>query len=519
MQKSKIFKCSGSLSIFLSLIILPVFLLVSITCESARIISQKAMLSSALHVSSYSMMGNYAQELYEDYGLYGIYSSKEELVSECNEYIKKNLLLYSDYGAHFSSFYRPESAALSVENLHFLTENDGRTFAEQIVNFSKDTIIKDSLSFTISKFQSDTAKINSRGYTTDFQLTEDDNYIEKILENINNSYDTSTIDNTLPSCENSLPDSYRLSEKIKDFITDSLLSLVLREPSSVSNLSINRSNLPSLTVSLSDKAIEEMNIPYINTYTDPDSLVNDNIDKTFFIRYLDYKFSCYSDFEKMEDIPDSIYDNQKLLYELEYIIGGKDNDKANLLQTFTDLITFRAGLNMLYIITDTEKIATAKKIAISSVSHIPIPGITTATTYMILSLWSFAEGIIDCRDLCDGKKVPIYKTYDTWSLSMDNIISLSYNTNSKNTGDTGLSYKDYILIMLMLQNNTSTYMHTMDLIQMNICHRYNNNFALAGCITGFTSRLNTSCTHVFNFIKLFKLNRYYSLSNNFTISY
>lgn len=47
-------------------------------------------------------------------------------------------------------------------------------------------------------------------------------------------------------------------------------------------------------------------------------------------------------------------------YQLEYLLHGKDNDRSNLENTVSELFLIRQGINLIQILSDTEKREAAK---------------------------------------------------------------------------------------------------------------------------------------------------------------
>ncbi|MEN2776895.1 DUF5702 domain-containing protein [Acetivibrio clariflavus] len=108
--------------------------------------------------------------------------------------------------------------------------------------------------------------------------------------------------------------------------------------------------------------------------------------------------------------------------EIEYIIGGKDNEKANIRNVMTKILIIRIALNSLHIFLDPAKmkdiVATAKKLA--AVVSPPIAVfLIPLVTFLIVISWAAAESVIDLKLLMRGESVPIFKTRKDWILSAE----------------------------------------------------------------------------------------------------
>ncbi len=512
-------KLKGSLSVFISTILVPLILVFSMVCESARLGNQKAMYASALYLSSYSVLAAYCQELYEDYGLFALLEDKEAVAEDCSKYLSKNLLQDSGTTRFYKSFYRPDSFSSTVEDILYLTDGDGKYFAKSAINYSKDTLISDVSGFVISEFHKNSSVIGSSQKLPvnidGLDLSSmDEETVADMTENAENSSSNcmDIIKNTITSENLSSVSFNEIMELIPVLMSTSLLSIVAPNATELSKLAIKLAYLPSETRELSEEAEAQHSSFDKLEPTKNTNLISDGLDKTFFIRYLSEEFTCYSDFSEDNSL------DAPLLYQLEYILNGADTDLSNLLFTAIALVVTRAQLNFAYIMTDSDKVSVAKSAAEAAFAEFGIPGLVELATLVILVVWSLAEGIVDCRDLMHYKKVPLIKTKASWTLSLENIGKIM-TTTSKNKGDTGLSYKDYVLSLLMLQNSTDTYFQTMDVIQVCIEHSYDTYFRMNDCIYGFTATLTTESHHIFNFLlRHYSVNKY-TLKNTKSITY
>lgn len=503
------------ISVFLSAIMLPILLILSLICESARVAYEKSVISSSMYISAYSALASYCKELYDDFGIFSIYDTEAGLNNTCNTYLKSNLLMDNAPLIGFHTFSKPKSLSTSIKDVIHLTDQDGRIFAQSIIEYTKDSIPSDVIDLFARTYTPLTGDASGRAYVPDINSTLTEQQ-DNGMEHIPSVQSAKEIIDSIPAdSDNTSEDTYvKLSDKIGNIITNQLLSFVIDNPSNISTLTIDPMTVPSNTIALSDKAKEEKELRFISIDTPADKLIDDGLDKLCFVKYIDEHFLCYTDYLDSKHSADK----EPLCYQLEYIIGHSDSDKTNLLQTLTDLVTFRSGINFIYILTDYEKVSAAKNAASLMAAAIPIPGIEFIITYGILSIWSTAEAIVDCRDLCYGLKVPLLKTSASWNLSLANAMNLSKNSPSKNDGREGLTYKEYLLIMLMLYNNTSLFINTMDLIQLYITKNYLPEFRLESCISSFTLNATIQNAPVFLSPKGF-LTSSYTYNNSLRAAY
>ena len=187
---------------------------------------------------------------------------------------------------------------------------------------------------------------------------------------------------------------------------------------------------------------------------------------------------------------DSSSDSKSVLkYQVEYLLGGKDNDKDNLQKVATTLLFWREASNYIYILTDSEKVEFANGIALVVSVLARCPQLQEPVKQSILFAWSFAESISDLHILFDGGRVPIVKSKDTWKLSYESMFSLG-NSISGSDGSKGLTYEDYLRMMLFVEGGKKKSFRLMDIMEMDIRKTKGNiNFKMDYCLDEFCAKI------------------------------
>ena len=176
-------------------------------------------------------------------------------------------------------------------------------------------------------------------------------------------------------------------------------------------------------------------------------------DKTLFTQYICNYMSSYTD-----PIP-----NHALQYEMEYLVGGRDNDADNLRVTVDRLLLIRDGLNMASIMSMPDKQAEAEALAIAMAGASVNPAIIEAVKYGILAAWAYVESVLDIRALLDGDKISLIKSEATWTSTIDNFPTLlSGWSKAKSCDAGGLDYKQYITSLLLFESGKTMAMRAMD---------------------------------------------------------
>lgn len=204
----------------------------------------------------------------------------------------------------------------------------------------------------------------------------------------------------------------------------------------------------------------------------------------------------------------SVIDEQKagvLSYELEYLLEGKERDEENLEAVVKKLILLRTGANYTYLLLDGEKQMEAGALALTISSMLALPPLTEAVKQAILAAWAFGESIMDMRSLLAAKRVPLVKTRDSWQLQLDDLLTLGTETDVQEGEDfeEGQNYKEYLRMLLFLENQEVCVGRSMDLIEGNLREVHGLGFfRMDHCISKMEiqhrSKITSGITYEFN---------------------
>ena len=213
---------------------------------------------------------------------------------------------------------------------------------------------------------------------------------------------------------------------------------------------------------ISDKTIDKSKLSS-DTYKDTEyKWKNYGRDKELLRKILvgQYIFDKFNDYISGEK-------NDQLNYGIEYILFGNGCDRDNLKECINKIILLREGFNFLFLLKDSTKRNEAYELALTIVGYTGMPAIVRLTQFLIMAAWSYAESVVDAKNLLDGEKVSLIKKADEWNLSLSNIKSLK-SDNNKNKVESGLTYEDYLRYLLISQD------------------KYNVNFEMKQCIVQAT---------------------------------
>ena len=382
-----------------------------------------------------SVYAEYQKELFEQYGILGI-----EATYESGEWKESHIL-------NRLSYYGMENMETQVESIRLLTDQGGKSFFEQAVNYQKEKLALKNVDKFLGTYDS-----------WQEQMKLDDQYEEKL-------------DGFLDEEANELPQENNPFTIISDIKRNSLINMVMPKDYKISENQINLSEQVSHRRLRTGEGIEEG-----KTMT--------NGDAVFFNFYLVDNFKSAIQNEEKEG----------LKYELEYLVAGKKSDKENLEAVLKNICHIRFLSNYVCISTDEVKKAEANVMAGALCSMIPVPGIIEVATQAILLAWAYGESIVDLRVLMEGNKVDLIKTKDKWQLSLEGLMELRKKPldAQSNEGESGITYEQYLQLMLLLEKKEMLSMRALDLIELQIAKNMEQTYFRAdNCIVGST--IHTKC--------------------------
>ena len=157
--------------------------------------------------------------------------------------------------------------------------------------------------------------------------------------------------------------------------------------------------------------------------------------------------------------------HEGMAYELEYILCGKESDKANLEAVVERLVGMREVENYSAILLDEKKKAQALAMATSLAGASGNPAVIKAVELGVIAAWALMESILDVRLLLTGGKVPFIKTATEWTSDLYQLTNyLDVNVTAKEC-EGGLGYDHYMMALLFLLPHKQLGLRPMDLME------------------------------------------------------
>ena len=136
----------GQITIFFTLLICVLMLVVSAVIESTRIISSKTNSKQISDVSLDACFSKYAKELYDKYGVFGLWKDTEEVLSEYNFIVNEDLEDTKD-------FFGIDLLSSEIKEVQYLTENNGENFAIQVDKLMQYKVTQDIINAILLKIK------------------------------------------------------------------------------------------------------------------------------------------------------------------------------------------------------------------------------------------------------------------------------------------------------------------------------------------------------------------------------
>ncbi len=201
--------------------------------------------------------------------------------------------------------------------------------------------------------------------------------------------------------------------------------------------------------------------------------------------YIMEHFDCYNEAEAEDSL-------KALNYELEYIVMGRNTDYNNLKGIIMKIMLIRTVMNVITLMGDSKSCGEARALAISFVGFTGLPALVSIIKTIILSIWAFAESLIDIAAILQGKSVPLLKNGSSIQLELQELflINHSYIKNKvaamkENTAFIELNYRDYLRLFLFVKKQEEKSFRSMDLIQENLQNKYEDTFYIKNCLFGY----------------------------------
>ena len=468
----------GSITVFLALILSLLLSLVCTSIESVRMASARTQILNSMDIGLYSVFGQYDKKLLEEYDLFALDGSmgggQLNLAKVCD-----------NLEAYMKPMLKQNSQKLNLEQSGLtgyclLTDDNGEVFYQQIVQYMQETLGSQGVQILLNRMSDREKKTEEANLKA--SQAESGGSIDRYDSEMNQASQRSqqaaeeTSGNQTDQGSGRPEDQFGSGDAqpepvqkpvdnpitiIKRIMKMGVLELILPSGRSLSTREINKNML------VSGRTLQQgMAMPYVMTAE------NSYTSGVLYQQYLMNHLSNYIS-------PSS----EGLAYQVEYIFAGKDNDMDNLKSVASRLLFIREGVNFACLMADNVKRSEAQALAAAIAAGFLVPPAAVVIETALLLCWAFAESVLDVRELFAGGKIPLVKTSSDWQISLSNLGNLMEGLDTMRRNDEhGMSYEDYLQVLLMSASKEKKVMRGMDMIENTIRNKGRAHFQMDSCI-------------------------------------
>lgn len=533
-QYDKYFDERGQITVFLSLLFLVLMMSFLFIVEGVISYSASSLGEDAVKGAGESIMANYDRELFKNYHLFFLDPrQKDYIVTDGKEFINQ----------YFSgnSFFDIYCDSLEVTGEKTAVDEDGLYLKHEIREWMKYREEKE-----IAKVLEDIIRNTKKNdgerkecqeevdsAETDVKKEQDEEVNQETKEEANKK-DTESdlkgdVDKNTDNVENMKSDEKAASEEIEPVSEETLkersnwkeiketLQLLMRTGilfyaaehlENLSRQSIPGTNLPSKRVKSSSfdneqRLLNKMGELSFSSLKGIKSLLSVDISMDgrgtlwtkdrYIISYIEDCFSFYGSSDKKDNA---------LLYEVEYLISGKNSDIDNLKRVANYILLLRFINNYIFTGKDTQMKMQINTMASAITGVMGMPQTMKAVQVLIRMAISYGESLLELHTLFSGGEVPLIKDKTTWNLTLKTMGEQLRNKQIVKKGKKNISYKDYLKLFLLTKGNSRTVCYRMmDIMQENIASK-EPGFLMENCLFSYSWKGSLAAGGVkLNFVK------------------
>ena len=443
---------SAQLTVMAAMVLMVVISLITTCIKSSLQSGYYTVVKQSCRLSEESVFASYNNQLLKDFNIFALNKS-DILNNKLCSYINENI---SSYSPNISL------SDCAFNMFSYMTDNEGYGVEEQIVKAMEYGMYSGVFDKESKYIRCGENISEAQAYSE--QFNGDNANLKKELADMLEQSDDGDMqyeDRQKEQINTSLNAVWQLYEYLKSGICETVTE------GRISNKYIEIQEL-------ADEYIKSRDISFINKDVIKRSIEasgnEDTLKKNVLsTEYVAKHFICYTDTSPGDN--DRAGSSALLDYEMEYIIGGEHNDRENVYKVINQLSVIREGVNLSYLISSQDKMSEAYMLAAALVGVTGCDLAVRLVQYIIVSIWAYAESIVELRKLLAGETIALIKNRDNWILQLSSLVDEKLNlqslinnitsyeavNNNKvegNGGDNGIGYKEYLKLLIMYMNKS-----------------------------------------------------------------
>lgn len=473
--------------------------------EAVRMAGARAQCANVTSLGLWSVFSEYDNILLEDYGLFAVDAayggdliSKEQLLTKLTSYVKENEDVTSEVSSKLPGLlldpWKVSASQLRIDQYALLTDRSGEYYYQQAVEYMAKTAWADAIGKLQDAYQDaqgvkqaetefeksrKASEKESGGMSGEVSAAKEEltTYTETAEDGtVTVKTDPDAVERVRQAEEEGK--RHDPSSKMAELKNSNLLKLVCGNIK-LSQKKINSSDL--LSKRRGNKGVLALDTPR-----------GGMVDDLLFREYL------LDHFRNFKDGPG----DEPLLYQIEYLIGGKYTDQDNLKKAVRSLIFLREGFNYAHLLTDPARNQEATSLAMLIIGWTGKPLLVAAVKHALLLEWAYAESLFDARILLHDGRVPLKKTEAEWHVPLSGLMNMKTVIKKADGvaagGTHGLQYEDYLRLLLNLTGISKLKERSLDMIEINmrtVCGC--PSFRADNCVIGMTVKTDWGIPSVF----------------------
>ena len=441
----------AQLTVMAAMVLMVVISLITTCIKSSLQSGYYTVVKQSCRLSEESVFASYNNQLLKDFNIFALNKS-DILNNKLCSYINENI---SSYSPNISL------SDCAFNTFSYMTDNEGYGVEEQIVKAMEYGMYSGVFDKESKYIRCGENISEAQAYSE--QFNGDNANLKKELADMLEQSDDGDMqyeDRQKEQINTSLNAVWQLYEYLKSGICETVTE------GRISNKYIEIQEL-------ADEYIKSRDISFINKDVIKRSIEasgnEDTLKKNVLsTEYVAKHFICYTDTSPGDN--DRAGSSALLDYEMEYIIGGEHNDRENVYKVINQLSVIREGVNLSYLISSQDKMSEAYMLAAALVGVTGCDLAVRLVQYIIVSIWAYAESIVELRKLLAGETIALIKNRDNWILQLSSLVDEKLNLQSlinnitsyeavnnkveENGRDNGIGYKEYLKLLIMYMNKS-----------------------------------------------------------------
>lgn len=442
----------AQLTVMAAMVLMVVISLITTCIKSSLQSGYYTVVKQSCRLSEESVFASYNNQLLKDFNIFALNKS-DILNNKLCSYINENI---SSYSSDISL------SDCAFNTFSYMTDNEGYGVEEQIVKAMEYGMYSGVFDKESKYIRCGENISEAQAYSEQFM--EDNENLKKDLADMLEQSDDGDMqyeDRQKEQINTSLNAVWQLYEYLKSGICETVTE------GRISNKYIEIQEL-------ADEYIKSRDISFINKDEIKRSIEasrnEDTLKKNVLsTEYVAKHFICYTDTSPGDN--DRAGSSALLDYEMEYIIGGEHNDRKNVYKVINQLAVIREGVNLSYLISSQDKMSEAYMLAAALVGVTGCDLAVRLVQYIIVSIWAYAESIVELRKLLAGETIALIKNRDNWILQLSSLVDEKLNLQSlinnitsyeavnnnkveENGRDNSIGYKEYLKLLIMFMNKS-----------------------------------------------------------------